>query len=432
MRRCAQLLAIVLMVGVFGGLAAAPAHAAGFGIFEHGSRAMGMAGAFTAQADDPSAMFHNVAGLAFQRERRFMVGTTLIALGDSTFEGAAPFPGPGVTGEQEDQIVFPSHLYYVQPLGEEWTFGLGVNNPFGLVTEWRDPDEWAGRFLSTRADLATYDLNPSLGWQVTPRVAVGFGAVVRFAEVELDRRVARVNPFTLRQAEVARIALGSDLDTGLGWNVGFLHKYNNSFSWGFSYRSKVEVDFGGDARFTQVSTGFPQFDAAVAAAVPFGRDLPIQASIEFPDMASLGVALALSPASVLEVDVNWTGWSSFDTLVIEFTENPEFTSTLVEAWDDVYNYRLGLRWAASSRSEWRLGYVYDETPQPEASVSPLLPDADRNGYTLGYGYTSGGGNTFDVAFMYLPFDDRTTTEQRDDFNGAYQTTAYLLGLTLGF
>lgn len=432
MRRCGTILATALAVVALGGLVSAPVHAAGFGIFEHGAKAMGMAGAFTAQADDPSAMFHNVAGLAFQKERRFAVGTTLIALGDSTFQGAAPFPGPSVTGEQEDQLVVPSHLYYVQPLSGEWTFGLGVNNPFGLVTEWRDPDEWAGRFLSTRADLATYDINPSLGWQVTPEVALGFGAIIRFAEVQLDRRAATVNPFTLRQTEVARVGLESDLDTGLGWNVGFLHRYNNSFSWGFSYRSKVEVDWSGDARFTQVATGFPQFDAAVAASLPFGSPTPIETTLEFPDMASLGFLFALSPSARLEVDVNWTGWSSFDTLVIDFTDRPELTSTLVEEWEDVYNYRLGLSWAASPSSEWRLGYVYDETPQPDASVSPLLPDADRTGYTIGYGYTSGGGTTFDVAFMYLPFDERTTTNQRDGFDGTYDTTAYLLGLTLGW
>ena len=50
---------------------------------------------------------------------------------------------------------------------------------------------------------------------------------------------------------------------------------------------------------------------------------------------------------------------------------------------------LGLRWTPSPTSQWRFGYVFDETPQPEEAVSPLLPDADRNGITIGYGYTGG-------------------------------------------
>ena len=53
-----------------------PVQAAGFGIFEQGTKAMGMAGAFTAQADDPSALFHNAGGLAFVDEPEIAAGFT--------------------------------------------------------------------------------------------------------------------------------------------------------------------------------------------------------------------------------------------------------------------------------------------------------------------------------------------------------------------
>jgi long-chain fatty acid transport protein len=417
-------------------LAAGPIHAAGFSIFEQGTKAMGMAGAFTAQADDPSALFHNAGGLAFVTDRQFSVGATWIHGTKAEFDGDAPFPGPGNHEEQKKLSEFPPHAYFVHPISNIWKFGLGVETPFGLVTEWEKPDQFSGRFLSTKAALQVIDLNPTLGWQITPKFGLGFGAIGRFSKVELNRNIPFNNPFTQSIIDIGRLHLESDFDTGYGWNVGLLHKVNNSFSWGLSYRSKVKVEYEGEARVNRILTGNAQLDALLGAQVPFDKDLPVKTEIEFPDEASLGLAFALTSNLLLETDVNWTGWSSFDEVPITFTGGPGNalpSQTLPERWDDVYNYRAGLRWTASPTSQWRFGYVFDESPQPEEGVSPLLPDADRNGVTLGYGHTGSIG--FDVALMYLDFKERSRHQSfpgEGPFFGTYNTQAILLGLTVNF
>ncbi len=420
---------------VAGLVLAGPAFGAGFGIFEQGSKAMGMAGAFTAQADDPSAIFHNPAGIAFQKKRDFALGFTWIRGIDATFDGAAPFPGVGVTAEQETLSQFPPHFYWVEPINQNLTFGLGVYTPFGLVTEWKNPNDFPGRFISTKAALRAVDVNPTIGWQVNPNFGVGFGIIGRYSDVELVQHAPAFNPFTGTIADVATVKLDSDFDSGYGWNAGFLHKVNNSFSWGISYRSKITIDYGGSARLTQNPTGTP-LDPLVPLLLPLNRDLPVKTSIEFPDMASLGVALALTQNTLLEVDFNRTGWSTFDTLVIDFTEGDLDDTTRLEDWHNANNYRLGVRWNAPSGSQWRAGYVHDETPQPEEAVSPLLPDADRDGVTIGWGKKH-TNTSFDVALMYLKFGDRTRTkdfisEPGSTFSGTYKNSAWLLGLTFGF
>jgi long-chain fatty acid transport protein len=437
MRRRGGLIGKALTVAALGALAAIPLHAAGFSIFEHGAKAMGMAGAFTAQADDPSLLFHNAGGLAFVTERQVSTGLTWITSTKAEFEGAAPFPGPGVRAEQEKLSEFPPHLYWLQPINATWKFGLGVNAPFGLTTSWEDPDQFAGRFLSSKAALRAIDVNPTIGWQVSDSFGIGFGAIARFSDVELNRNVPAINPFTQRVVDVGKLKLESDFGTAYGWNVGILHKVNNSFSWGLSYRSKIDLDYDGDARLTQVSTGNAQFDEAVRRQLPFNVDLPVATNIEFPDIASLGLAFALTPNLLLETDVNWTGWSTFDVVPIEFTggaTNSLPDAEIPEHWDDANNYRAGLRWSTSPTTQWRFGYVFDETPQPEESVSPLLPDADRNGFTLGYGH-GGPGLGFDVAVMYLDFKERTRGRSfpgEGPFFGSYDTTAWLLGLTINW
>jgi len=429
MNRWSKAAALAACAALFVGTA--PAGAAGFGLFEAGSKAMGLAGAFTAQADDGSALWHNVGGLAFTSERQFMVGATYITFSEASFDGADPYPGEGITEEQTTLSEVPPHLYWVQPLSGDWKFGIGLNAPFGLTTEWKDPEEFTGRYLSTRAALRVFDLNPSLAWQVTPNLGIGVGAIIRFSDVELDRFIPFVNPFTQQVVDAGKVNMNSDFGTAYGFNVGILHRYNNSFSWGLSYRSKAKVEYEGDARFTQISTGIPPLDAAIAANIPFGQDLPVETEIEFPDMASLGVAFALSPSVRLELDANWTGWSSFDEVPLTIVGYPQLGTTLPEEWEDCYNYRAGLSWKVNPSSEWRFGYVYDESPQPEKHVSPLLPDNDRNGITLGYGHRF-SSTTLDLALMYLPFDEREVDENASRYYGTYNTTAWLLGFTLGF
>ena len=420
-----------LGAGALCALAALPLSAAGFSIFEQGSKAMGMAGAFTAQADDPSLLFHNVGGLGFVEDRQFSVGVTWIHALKADFEGDNPFPGAGYEAEQKKLSEFPPHAYWVQPINATWKFGLGLMTPFGLTTEWDNPDEFAGRFLSTKAALRVIDLQPTLGWQVNPRFSIGIGAIARFSDVELNRNVPRIFP-GLGAVDIGKLNLESDFDEGFGFTVGLLHKATDRFSWGLSYRSGIKVEYGGDARLTQVSTGNAAIDALVRAGAPFDRDLPVETAIDFPDEASLGLAFGITPNLLVETDINYTGWSSFDKVKIDFTDNSLPDTTLPEKYDDAFNYRLGLRWTQGNGHQWRFGYVYDETPQPEEAVSPLLPDANRNGFTVGYGL-----NHLDLAFMYLLFDERTRSrnfpgEGASTFFGTYDTEAILLAATVNF
>jgi long-chain fatty acid transport protein len=322
----------------------------------------------------------------------------------------------------------------VQPLSPTWTFGLGVNAPFGLTTEWQDPTGFRGRFVSQRAALQAVDVNPTFAWQVTPSFGIGFGAIARFSSVELERHVPAFNPLTQTIADVATLELEGSLDNeGFGWNVGLLHKATSRFTWGLSYRSDIDVDYEGDARLTQNLTGTP-FDPLVRTQLPFDVDFPVETAIAFPDTASLGLAYVVTPAVLVELDLNWTGWSSFQELDIVFPEAQLPSQTIPQRYDDANHYRLGLRMGPET-SQWRAGVVFDETPQPEQAVSPLLPDSDRWGFTLGYGHQ--GGVDFDVALMYLIFDERTRDqsfpgEEASAFFGTYNQEAVLLGLTLGF
>ncbi|HKI85838.1 MAG TPA: outer membrane protein transport protein, partial [Thermoanaerobaculia bacterium] len=141
-RRSGLLILLLALVG-------APVFGAGFSIFEQGAKAMGMGGAFVAQADDGSALFYNPGGLAFFDHNLYSVGVTYITTSKANFRGADPFPGASARGEQNSLQAFPPHAYWIHPMTQRVKFGLALNSPFGLTTDWKNPNQWAGRFLST-------------------------------------------------------------------------------------------------------------------------------------------------------------------------------------------------------------------------------------------------------------------------------------------
>jgi long-chain fatty acid transport protein len=410
-------------------LGAAPAHAAGFAIFEQGARAMGFAGAYTAQASDPSAIFHNAAGVAFLKGKQIYFGGTLIHP-SSSFTGEDPFPGSSVTEKGDTGLLVPPAAYYTQQFSERLVFGVGLHTPFGLTTSWANPNTFSGRFLSQRADLRGFSLNPTVGYKLADRFAVGLGLDVRFSSVSLQRRVPVINPFTQRVTDAATIDLESNTDVGLGFNAGLLAKVSDSLSAGIHYRSKVGASYDGAATFTQVPTGNAQLDATLATRLPQGTQ-PVTTAIDFPAFASGGVAYT-SGEWTFEADMNWYQWSSFRRLSLVFTDRPDLNQDIVENYKNSWQYRLGLERRIGETYAVRGGYFFDQSPAPAESVSPLLPDSDRNGFALGGTWKSGRFHA-DAALWYVSSPARSTEGvNRDDFNGTYKSSAFTLGIFLGY
>src|SRR5438093_5989501 len=89
-----------LLVVVAALLTSGAAFGSGFSIFEAGAKAVAMGGAFAATADDPSAIFYNVAGIAQQRRAEILFGGTAINFQNNfTGDPNDPFTA-GATGSK--------------------------------------------------------------------------------------------------------------------------------------------------------------------------------------------------------------------------------------------------------------------------------------------------------------------------------------------
>jgi long-chain fatty acid transport protein len=407
-------------------LAAPPLHASGFAIDNQGVRAMGFAGAYVAQAADPSAIFFNAAGIAFLKERQIYLSGGLGSLGtDFTGEGPNPIAG---TGEKTKRLltILPS-VYYTHQVSERLVLGVGFNSPFGYRAEWQNPDAFTGRFICLDCEIRSWGVNPTLAYRIEDRLAVGVGLDVRLSSFRLSQRLlASPNPFPV-PTDVAELTIDSGTDIGMGFNAGLLASPSETVSIGLAYRHKVKATYDGTASFTQILTGNAAVDALVAASLQ--PQQAVQVAHYFPAHFAAGIAVRPGKWTV-EGDVAWTFWSAFDQVAVAFPQSPTLDYALPQNYEDVLQSRLGIEYLWSERWAVRGGYSYDHGPQPTETVSPFLHDSNRHGFGLG-GSWKQGNLRLDFMGRYLRFRSRSTRgSNRYDYNGRYDTDSFQIGIAL--
>lgn len=425
-------------VGLMLAMPLSTAYAGGFSIYEQGARAMGRASAFAASPDDPSAMFYNPAGLALLEGTQIYVGATvIIPSGDFTGSGTLA----GVTEKQVAQTFLPPNVYISHRINEKIVLGLGIHAPFGLGTEWEDPASFTGRYLSTKADIAGVSINPTVAFSVNDQLSLGVGVDIRMSKLILDRYPPPIDLSALGgppSFDAATAAMETDLANAIGFNAGLLFKATDQVNLGLAFRSAITVDYEGTATIEQVMSGNTALDAAVGASPLFG-EYPVATSIAYPSIMTVAVAFQPTDQLLLEVDVNLTGWSSFKELVVSGLPaiNPAtgqvvtFTETIEEDYENSMTVRVGAEYWKTEDLALRAGFIYDVTPVPAKSISPLLPDASRTGFTFGIGKRF-GSMTIDAAFMYLMFEDADTDGKHSVYNGVYKNSGLLFGFNVGY
>jgi long-chain fatty acid transport protein len=196
-------------------------------------------------------------------------------------------------------------------------------------------------------------------------------------------------------------------DDGYGFNVGVLFDATDSLRLGLAYRSSIEYEVGGDIVFTAPSATNPIGAGIIGAASAPGGALSsgaVSVDLEVPDSALFSLRQRIGDKFELLADVAWTGWSSVQELRI-LRPDGAVVSVTPERWDDVFRYALGATYALSDRLMLRAGVAYDETPVPDETRTPRLPDPDRTWAAAGVRWRPTDSLTIDFGYAHLFSDD---------------------------
>jgi len=394
----------------------------GFAINEQDAKAVAMGGAFVAQADNPSAVYYNPAGILQLEGTQFSVGLSAIRP-HASFETdgnranlAPPRPqawgGPpaGTNTSNRDTTFYIPNAYITQKMSDSWGFGFGAFSNFGLSTRW--DDGWEGRFITggTSAEITTLSLNPVIAFKPWDRLTLSAGPVLQYVEIVLKYKIPNVNltgnpllgPSTAAISEGSVKLQGEDWDWG--WNVALLYQITDTIKFGASYRSQIQHS---------ITNGNVHFDPE---GVNGYYNTSGTAPLNLPAIGYLGLSWSPKPFT-FEFDMQYTDWGSYNKLEVNFDQPigvPGVTQqtgiSKEKDWHAVWAYRFGAQYSVTDWLDLRIGYIYDPSPIPSRTLDPLVPSGDRKLYCLGFGVHH-ENMTFDFAYNYLQDESR-------DFNNA--------------
>lgn len=397
---------IAALIGIFN-VSSWAVGSRGLGNQAIGAYALGQGNAVAARTEDPSANFFNPAALPF-------LGGTMLGIGT---EVITPFYShTDASGEKENaanHIFVIPNLFVGGPLGEtKWAWGFGLTSPYGLSTTW-DTSGFS-KYMATDSNLHIIHLNPNAAYKFSDNFAVAGGIDYMRADADLKRQVsvAAVNsqlpPFAYDPTTPDGTFQQEGDGAGYGWNVGLLLKTKEGHRLGLTYRSKISMTIDGTAKLEGLS-GAMAFVFGGTSYSTGGESV-----LRFPDATTLGYSIDLNNKLTVEADVEWTGWSTFDEQQIRYTDETDPNRLAIlntgnpqpRNWNDVFSCAIGTQYTLTDRWKLRGGFMYMDSPVPNKTYEPSVPDSDLFGVALGTGYKIGSVGV-DFAYLANIFPTRT-------------------------
>jgi len=412
-----------------------------FRVLGQGNSGTAQGDAFAAQADDPSAIFYNPAGIT-QLEGIQLSASVLFIAGHYDYESP---DGEKFKGNLNGSIATPppTNLYLTAKLDklgnklgtklmDNIALGVGINSPFGLVINW--PNNVPFSAVTTFAQLPLIDVKPTLAFKANEYLSVGAGLDIYTFISFLGGGEVRTRSFFPPNSNAAI----NGKDTAVGFNIGFLlTPWRTEADLGekprlnlaFVYRSAATLHLTGDFLIDGQKAARANFD------------------LKLPQIFTWGAALwpirDRTNEWKFETDLDYVDWSTFKDLDIRLSNG--ITIPQPRNWKNIVTIKVGTeyKWLEiPSLPDWELavraGYIRANTPVPELTFDPRIPNADFNGASFGIGVLCKGNAMFlglfvcgngvikaiglDLIYKNQLYDSRRINNNIDPtVNGKYKT-----------
>lgn len=438
----------VIFLALLGGLTTGTsAYAAGYGLNEASAKAMGAAYAgSSATGTDASFLAYNPASLA--EVGTYDSSVSLIALlpdsssrYSSATTSAATSAGGSLTPSGYVKDAYIPDIAARFRLSPEWSFGLSIYAPWGLSTDYAD--SWAGRYYAEQTQFTTINITPVIAYQVSDRFSIAAGPQIQYAQGTLSNAIDMGTIGSLYSIPGAAPGTqdGKAVFKADGWGYGFvvgaMAKITDGVTAGLSYHSAVDHTLKGKLNFTLDNAGV---GAALQSAAGVFADTPAKTTLTTPDKVNFGLRAKLNNEWTALFEADWTNWSRFRELRVDSTNPYQADDVTVAQWQDVWLFALGAEYAPEGNWTWRGGVALDQSPIPDSTFGPRIPDADRYWVSLGATYQMEDGWSLDASYAHVFLPDRAVALSATDsanalrgyLTGETQISANAIGLQLNY
>ncbi len=429
------------------------AEASGFALIENSASGMGNAFAGgSAIADDASTLAFNPAGMSRLRGSQLVAaGHYVSPVASFSDNGSTDGLGNPLGGSEADggvDSIIPN-LYTVSELDDKWHFGMAVHAPFGMTTDY--DDDWVGRYHALTSALTTVNFTPSLAYQHSDKLALGFGLTAQYLDVKLSSAVD-FGAICFTQELTATLPPGTCSTMGLvpqqsdgyaeisgsnwsyGWNAGLLYNFSETQRLGLSYRSAVTQDIDGKANFTVPGEATALIDSSGAFI-----DTDAKAKVTLPASVSISYWQQLDPKIAVMADATWTNWAVFEELRIQYDNPNQPDSVTTENWQDSWRVALGMNYTLDESVMLRAGLALDQSViTDERYRTPRIPDGERRWLSLGARYRISDETVLNAGYSHLFVDTlemNNTLESsiptlQSTLKGSYEASVNIFSLQL--
>lgn len=417
--------------------------AGGFEYGPQGLHAVGRGGAFTAKADDASAMYWNPSRLALLRGTHLLINlnTSKLAMDFDRF----PAQKRKVSRDTDGNIIYGDPMgdpvpfdtlsqnagWFPQGVSlavtsdfglQDWGFGLSLNGPaaYGKVG-YPDGMDSSGRYALMELDTLLAYVTAAAAYKYKEWFGVGLG--LQYVVVpKLKYSMAMMAPaaYTNQNDPVNN---GNDLRADLDMSdwTGF------SAMLGAWARPVEWLELGFNARIVPIkvrATGKVRMGGTENSVYGNIKPIKVDGRLEFTMPATVQFGARYRHVRQdrevfdIEADFVWEQWSAMDAFRMTTTEaNSDLgvtidpmKVTLARRWKDTYSVRLGGQYNAIP--QWltaRLGGWWESATQPVAYTSLDLPAFQRFGIGAGLS-TNIYGVEIGFSYAHVFQMDRTVAE----------------------